>query len=540
MNDPFDYIPSDECRLEYRALLNKIETLRQSDMPADIDFIRELDEGKMLGVMIAEDSSGRRHTLYAFSGQLGTCGFIREGFVEPVFDYLQPDGYFKTRESEITLMNRHISRLEADVLPPLQSEYDRIKRQLESELEEYRKHCRQSKLARAARRAASSIDKEETERMILQSQFEKAELRRLKKRINIELESHARQLEETKTRIENLKEERHQASVALQDWLFSNFRFLNADGESMGLKEIFADTTFGVPPSGAGECCAPKLLQATYRRKLRPVSMAEFWHGRPKAGEVRIAGEHYPACRGKCLPILNWMLRGLDIEAGQCRKTAQTYKFKPKILFENRWFCVIDKPSGMLSVRGKSDELSVEEWLRDQYGSSWEVKMAHRLDQDTSGLIVAAFGPEVYRALQSVFAGHKADKRYIAILDGDYMAKGVPQKGRISLPLSADILDRPRQRIDMEGGKQATTDYEFTGVQDNHSRVIFKPLTGRTHQLRVHSAADAGLGMPIVGDRLYGHTRGHDTPRLMLHATRLSFTFPLDGKEYSFTSPSPF
>lgn len=537
MNNPFDYIPSRECDEAFRELCDRIETLKTSTRPDDVNFMRELEAGKMLGVLIASDADGVRHTLYAFSGQLGHGGFHYPGFVGPVFDYLQPDGHFKTHEQDISRQNLDISRFEIDILPPIRKEYERVRNSFDAEVSEARDKYRESKSARDARRKAGDISEAELTAMIRQSQFEKAELHRLKKRVTAQLEPYALRLNEAQSRLDAMKEKRRADSEALQQWLFTNFRLLNARGESRSLSEIFADTPMRIPPSGAGECCAPKLLQAAYLQGWQPVAMAEYWYGRGKEGEVRIHRRHYPACRGKCRPVLGWMLQGLDIEPPLDSDCEVAPMREPEIIFESQWFCVIDKPSGMLSVPGKGAALSVQQWLEAKYGPDRDVKVVHRLDQDTSGLLMAAFGPTAYRALQFMFASRQVKKTYMADLEGDYQSRGIPQKGRLALPLSPDWLDRPRQRVDLDNGKNAVTDYEFLSVSDGHSRVKFHPLTGRTHQLRVHAASDAGLGMPILGDRLYGHG---NRLRLHLHAKTLEFTSPFDRCPCRFDSPLPF
>lgn len=537
MNNPFDYIPDRVCHEAFRELCGRLEALKNSGRPDDINFIRELEAGKMLGVLIAADEDGVRHTLYAFSGQLGHGGFHFPGFVGPVFDYLQPDGHFKTHERDISRQNLDISRFETDILPPVRKEYERVRNAFDAEVSAARDKYRESKSARDARRKAGDVSDAELAAMIRQSQFEKAELHRLKKRVTAQLEPYATRLKEAEAQLTTMKEKRRADSEALQQWLFTNFRLLNARGESLSLSEIFADTSMRIPPSGAGECCAPKLLHAAYLQGWQPVAMAEYWYGRGKEGEVRIHGRHYPACRGKCRPVLGWMLQGLDIEPpldSDCEVAAMR---EPEIIFESRWFCVVDKPAGMLSVPGKGAALSVQQWLEAKYGPERDVKVVHRLDQDTSGLLMAAFGPTAYRALQFLFSSRQVKKTYIADLEGDYQSRGIPQKGRIELPLSPDWLDRPRQRVDLDTGKDAVTDYEFLSVSDGHSRVMFHPLTGRTHQLRVHAASDAGLGMPILGDRLYGHG---NRLRLHLHAMTLEFTSPFDRRPCRFDSPLPF
>lgn len=542
MNNPFDYIPDRVCHEAFRELCGRLEALKNSGRPDDVNFIRELEAGKMLGVLIADGADGVRHTLYAFSGQLGHGGFHYPGFVGPVFDYLQPDGHFKTHERDISRQNLDISRFETDILPPVRKEYERVRNAFDAEVSAARDKYRESKSARDARRKAGDVSDAELAAMIRQSQFEKAELHRLKKRVTAQLEPYATRLKEAEAQLSAMKEKRRADSEALQQWLFTNFRLLNARGESRSLSEIFADTPMPVPPSGAGECCAPKLLQAAYLQGWHPLAIAEYWYGRGKEGEVRIHGRHYPACRGKCRPVLGWMLQGLDIEPPLDSNCDADIDLKPEVIFENQWFCVVDKPSGILSVPGKGAAISVQQWLEAKYGPERDVKVVHRLDQDTSGLLIAAFGPVAYKALQFLFATRQVKKTYVADLEGDYQSRGVPQKGRIELPLSPDWLDRPRQRVDLDTGKDAVTDYEFLSVSDSHSRVMLHPLTGRTHQLRVHAASDAGLGMPILGDRLYGHGNDcpHNSRRLRLHAMTLEFISPFDRRPCRFDSPLPF
>lgn len=540
MNNPFDYIPDKRCEEAFRELLARIELLKGSANPDDAAFLRELEAGKMLGVLVATDTDGNRHVLYAFSGQLGDKGFHHDGFVGPVFDYLQPGGYFKRKEAEISRQNIEIPLFEKGRLAELKEKYNQVREKFEAKVSDYREKCRLSKAERDTRRESGKLNKEEIAVMIRQSQFEKAELRRIKKSAASALEPFASELQDAESTLNEMKEKRRGDSEALQDWLFSNFKVLNARGESRSLSEIFADTTMRIPPSGAGECCAPKLLQAAYLQGWYPETMAEYWYGKSKEGEVRIHGSHYPACRGKCLPVLGWMLQGLTINPPLDEDIVSVATHEPNIIYENHWFCVVDKPSGMLSVPGKGAALSVQQWLEDKYGSDRQVKVAHRLDQDTSGLLIATFGSKAYRIIQSLFATRKVEKTYVAELEGDYETLGLSRKGRIELPLSPDWFDRPRQRVDTAEGKEAVTDYEFLSVSEGLSHIIFHPHTGRTHQLRVHAASEMGLGMPIVGDRLYGVNPGNRQERLRLHAAKVEFTFPEDGHRYCFESPVPF
>lgn len=539
MNNPFDYTPNEECEVAFRQLLEKIDRLKESPLKEDKDTYRELENGKMLGVLIASDSFGGHHTLYAFSGQLGDKGFYKEGFVGPVFDYLQQDGYFKSKENDITRQSIEISEYEQGQLTAARQEYEEMKSIFDAEIVQTKEKYRLSKRAREHRRYIGT-SKEELAAMIRQSQFEKAELHRLKKRVKSELEPYETKFKLAIAHLNSLKEKRHNDSEALQKWLFTNFKFLNGRGESRSLRDIFAATTFKVPPSGAGECCAPKLLQAAYLKRWEPLAMAEYWFGRPKDGEVRIHGEHYPACRGKCHPILLWMLQGLVIEPPleNDRVTANTPD--PRVLFENDWFCVIEKPCGMLSVPGKGNSVSVQQWLEEKYGMERCVKLVHRIDMDTSGIMIATFGPMAFKVMQFLFAMRRVKKKYVAELEGNYESLGVPKQGCIKLPLSSDWLDRPRQRVDFKDGKEAVTEYEFTGVNGGRSRIEFYPLTGRTHQLRVHAASPLGLGMPIAGDPLYGRNGGSNTTRMLLHAEKVEFTFPIDGKTYVFEAKVPW
>lgn len=540
MNNPFDYTPDAACQEAFRRLTATLESLRNSSRAEDIALCRELDAGKMLGVLVATDSNGVRHTLYAFSGQLGEAGFHHNLFTGPVFDYLSPDGYFKTGEREISRRNAEIETFQNTTLSEARTSFERARKELNDEIAAFKEQCAISKKARDDQRKSGDADIETLAALTRRSQFEKAELHRLKKSVATRLEPLASRLKQAETHLAMLKERRRTDSEALQQWLFSNFRVLNARGESMSLSEIFADTPMRIPPSGAGECCAPKLLQAAYLQGLQPVAMAEYWYGKPKGGEVRMHGRHYPACRGKCLPVLTWMLQGLPVVPPLDSDNGPQAAHTPEIIYENRWFCVVDKPSGMLSVPGKGKAISLQQWLENRYGHDRLIKMAHRLDRDTSGLIVATFGEQSFKTMQALFATRQIKKSYTAILDGDYTSRGNPRKGRITLPLSPDWFDRPRQRVDFDNGKEAVTDYEFTDACEGRSRVTFHPLTGRTHQLRVHSASENGLGMPIAGDPLYGSDTGHTPSRLLLHARTLEFTFPLDGKSYSFESPLPF
>ena len=347
-------------------------------------------------------------------------------------------------------------------------------------------------------------------------------------------------------RLTLLKQRRKAMSEDLQLWLFRQYRMLNARGETKDLVDIWRDyhstprlrERFPLPPGGSGDCCAPKLLQYAYLHGLRPLAIAEFWQGASPRGEVRHHGHYYPACRGKCKPILSFMLQGLDVEderVSEGEPTAQDLV----IVCEEPSFVVVGKPAGMLSVPGRIDRLSVEDILRERYPDYDGPMMVHRLDMETSGLLVVARTADAYHALQQQFFHRTVEKRYVAVLDPRFPSPFTPHQFplTISLPLRPDPLDRPRQVVDPLHGKPAVTYCEpLPPTADHPQRVLLTPHTGRTHQLRLHCAHPQGLGCPILGDALYGLP----ADRLYLHAQHLTFTHPLSGHRLTFSLPAPF
>lgn len=322
------------------------------------------------------------------------------------------------------------------------------------------------------------------------------------------------------------KVERRERSRSLQKWLFDNYVVLNARGERRSVSDIFADRGL-VPPGGTGDCAAPKLLQYAYLHSLQPVAMGEFWYGASPVSEVRQSGSFYPSCLGKCGPLLEFMLQGLDVEQNPLERDLMVYE--PRVVYQDDDIVVVDKPSGMLSVPGKADRKSLQEWLSDRYGR--EAHSCHRLDMDTSGLMVYAFSLQAKVALEGQFARREVSKAYTARLTAG-KGKSIPQSGTISLPLALDYYDRPRQMVDFAGGKPAVTDFELLQMlPDGGAIVRLVPHTGRTHQLRVHCAHPLGLAHPIKGDRLYGDCCGGE---LCLRATSLSFAHPADGRKMNF------
>ena len=592
--------------------------------------------GKMFGVLVVEyeDEEGalQRGFLAAYSGLLGGRNDWQY-FVPPVFDAQQPDGHFKRTEREISAINREISAIEHDP-QYLQSvaQHELTKKRLQAEVDAFKVEVDAAKARRDARRKSGEpLSEEEQAEMVRESQFMKAELRRRRKAME-QAESafhnpHA-------TLLKSLQLQRKQMSDELQRWLFAAYRMLNAKGEERDLIDIFREYTHAMPPAGAGDCCAPKLLQYAYQHRLRPVCMAEFWWGESPASEIRHHLHYYPACRSKCLPILTHMLKGLDVAPNPLAQKRHTAE--PRVLYADEYILVVDKPAGMLSVPGKAEaqsefsdsaNISVEEYFaqltigttgvvggtgiparttapnysdnnsqcrgqesprllqlptNSQFTTNSKfLKAAHRLDMDTSGLLVLARTEQAYVELQRQFSSRETVKRYEAVLSGvpkhttphstfhSDVPEPITQNSKfkiqnssrqpdscleaISLPLIADINDRPRQRVDMEHGKPALTLYNIVEVRaaDANTAVVYTtkkadksltlvhlyPKTGRTHQLRVHCAHPLGLACPILGDPLYGTERAD---RMYLHAAELTFRHPITGEPMHFLSPSGF
>ena len=447
MNYPFCYEPDSLSMLAVEGV--------KSYILSHPHWLPVLQEGKMFGVLVVE-KDGVVGYLAAYSGQIDILE-ADDFFVPPVFDYLQPDGYFKSEEAEISRINHNIIRWETN--------------------------------------------NDDTPDNI----------------------------------IHDLKSERKLRSQELQRWLFSHFVMLNANGEKRNLLDIFSDTPIKFPPSGAGECCAPKLLQYAYLNGLRPVRIAEFWWGDSPKKEIRHHLHFYPACRGRCLPILSFMMQGLNVETDP----QQTYAHgEMTVVYEDDYLIVVDKPAGMLSVPGKLNRPSVQSLLQT---NNPNILLCHRLDMDTSGLLVAAKDELTYKHIQKQFLDRTVKKRYRAVvLPKDIHRYHVGDKGTIDLPLASDYLERPCQIVDFENGKRAITEWRVESIINNQSSVInhqssiinqevsllLIPHTGRTHQLRVHCASPLGLNAPIKGDPLYGSKSN----RLHLYAEYLEFVHPADGR----------
>lgn len=493
------------------------------------DWKAELDKGKMFGVLVVQ-KEGRTGFLAAYSGIL--CGRNdHDFFVPPVFDLLQPDGFFKTEEAQISQINHRIEALEHSDLRAslLQQAADR-KAAGEQALKEARDALKEAKRQRDLLRASDHNDFTE-EQLTRESRFLKAEYKRLEKQWKAKLEEVETALKRSDEEIEALKTERKRRSILLQNWLFAQFRMLNARGEEKDLWQIFREHGRPVPPSGAGECAAPKLLQYAYRHGYRPLAMAEFWWGASPEAEIRKHGYYYPACKSKCEPILGHMLQGLDVEPN-AHENSKHLDHEPELVYEDEWMAAVNKPADMLSVPGKGDAPSVWSWARAHFPEATGPLLVHRLDMDTSGVLLIAKDAETHRKLQQLFETRHIKKRYIALLDGTV----TDDEGIVRLPLCPNPDDRPRQMVSTAYGKAAVTRFEVLSRSHGQTRVAFYPFTGRTHQLRVHAAHPEGLDTPIVGDNLYGRRAS----RLFLHAETVAFRHFKTGRWVSITAPAPF
>ena len=613
--DPFRYAPHPLVRKAAEVVMKRVHGMDES--------IRSgFEDGKMLGVLVVGvpagisdfwdwlDEERRIGFIAGFSGSVAGLSHI-EGFVPPIFDLMDPNGYYKQEEEKITALNDVIIELKNA------SEFYDYKRMLwqaeaerEAELMDMRERMAASKKDRARRRAEGC----DPEILIRESQHEKAELKRLKVSFDKRLEEIKAELADFKNEIEKRKQLRASMSDALQQWLFSSYIVHNFLGEEASISEIF--TSQGLtPPGGTGECAAPKLLEHAYSCGLTPLAMGEFWYGRPSETAVRVHGHFYPSCTSKCGPLLKFMMTGLFRKSGLEKLNPSHDKSwappvheatgghgfsrppfwnslkeqhlevqgndgsEPVVIYEDEWIAVVVKPAGMPSVPGLDGRLSVLEWLNSDEKRSFfqhpvTYEAVHRLDMDTSGIMVFAKSAEAAVNLRRQFEMHTVRKTYMARLapetcitdSGFKLPEGVlplkdGEKGRIEIPLSPDYDERPRQKADPTQGKTALTEYEVVSVNsDGTTDVLFHPVTGRTHQLRVHSAHPAGLGRPILGDLLYGGysiysgqsawqeaeqandidsrciMHASEARRLHLHAFSITFMHPSSGEELCFSS----
>lgn len=479
--------------------------------------------GKMFGVLVVKNKAGEIGFLAAFSGKLAESN-QHAYFVPPVFDMLEKQGFFLQQEERLNEINRLIEELES------KTEFQIAKTDLSHFVHNKTERLLQAKQTLKAnkneRKAIRIIQKE----LLSSAAFEELEADLIKQSLRdkhefsvlsdaLKAEEHKMQfvVKDYENEINALKLERKTKSNALQNQLFDQYQFLNRDKTPKGLREIFETTAFGTPPAAAGECAAPKLLQYAFANGFIPVCMAEFWWGNPPISEIRQHKNYYPACSGKCEPILAHMLEGTPLDDNPLLvNLADNRDFE--VVYQDDDLLVLNKPEDFLSVPGIAIQDSIYSRVKHQFPKATGPLIVHRLDMATSGLLVLALNKEAHKKVQSQFIKRKVEKRYIALLD--QIIK--PVNGEINLPLRGDLDDRPRQMVCFTDGKPSRTKFEVLAFENGKTRIRFFPITGRTHQLRMHAAHPKGLNAPIVGDDLYGHK----AERLYLHAEYLSFIHP--------------
>lgn len=504
-NNPFDYIPH---------RLVKCAAVQVQDY---VNSRYVMEEGKMFGVLVVKDANDKLGFLAAYSGIFGDNK--DDYFVPPIFDLLDSAGFYLKDEALLNDINAEIRSLEkrcAEVKND--STYIALQKHYKDEIENYKAFCADEKKRRDSLRAQGvEVD-------IKESQFQKAQLRRLKKEADEKYAPYLVSIQSYICRIEELKTKRAAFSSNVQEKIFRNFVVKSANGEERDLIEIFRETEQKTPPGGSGECAAPKLLQYAFSNNLKPICMGEFWWGPFEKTEIRYPGVFYPSCLGKCKPILGFMLKGMEIDTS---KNAECSDYR--VLYNDEYMIIVDKPSGVLSVPGARNDISMQSILERKFGVLYAV---HRLDMDTSGIIIYAKSKDGQRRLQDMFRKGEVKKKYLAVVEG---IVSNPQ-GDINLPIATDYINRPRQRVSHDEGKHCLTHYRVLEQTNQRALVAFTPVTGRTHQLRVHAAHTDGLNCPIVGDRLYGVNSG---ARLHLHACEIVLKHPISHLPMVVTSQKP-
>ncbi|MCR5820564.1 MAG: RNA pseudouridine synthase [Bacteroidaceae bacterium] len=528
---PFRYEPHPLCRRAAAEVQGHLEAMG-------------FTEAKMFGVLIVRDESGvggnRLFFLAAYSGQMAGS-YDYKWFVPPIYNYLDPQGYFMQEQAQIVGLSEQISALEdSEELKSAEARLALLSSAREKEVAGAKALYEEGRKRRETLRNASEISEAQLLALTLESQKERADIRRAKQKYKDEIILLEEEIRDLHRRLNELCSQRKERSERLQDWLFRQFRLLNGEGDIQDVVKIFHSEGRRLIPSGTGECCAPKLLQTAYMLNLKPLCIAEFWWNplhlpSGNAEESRMHLEFYPACHSKCRPLLNFMLKGLDVAPSPVLHYNKV-STQIRVLWEDEQIAIVDKPSGMLSQPGRSDQPNLFDECLGLWPDIEGQVIVHRLDQDTSGIMVVAKTSRAHYRMRKLFELRQVEKEYEALLDGRLSMS----EGTINLPLAPDIDSSPRQKVDYNSGLEAVTEYRVIGFEaignKPITRIRFRPLTGRTHQLRVHAASSLGLNLPILGDRLYGTW----ADRLYLHAASLSFTHPFTNEKICLESQVPF
>ncbi|MDC1305925.1 pseudouridine synthase [Saprospiraceae bacterium] len=531
---PFYYDPHPLALVAAKELQDYLSV--QTDFTHDFG-IDGVGVGKMFGVLIVRNAENELGYIQAFSGMMSSQTVVN-GFAPPVYDILDPESYFQKKTRVLALLTEAIQSLQID--PSRQS----MKTQYELIESNYYQKFKEQKAKHKSDKRARKLIREEKQNNIPEEEYKFLLTRHKQESLNAQflLQSYGQYIDQelalakvkyltSSIKLDALKQKRKSKSNALQQWLFDQYNFLNISGEKRNVIDIFRNRVVDVPPSGTGDCAAPKMLQYAFSNGLNPVAMAEFWWGKSPNSEVRKHGNFYSACRGKCEPVLGHMLQGIDVDPNPFLTNQALGKILETI-YEDEYICVINKPTEFLSGPGKYVTDSVQERMKDKYPESTGPLIVHRLDMSTSGLLVIGKTKEIYTQLQLQFVKRTVKKRYIALLDGVV----TNDEGYIDLPLQLDINNRPYQKVEYEFGKSARTRFEVIERKAGKTKIYFYPVTGRTHQLRVHAAHVDGLNAPIVGDDLYG-VKGD---RLHLHAESITFTHPVTGEEVTLSVEAEF
>ncbi|GGD25636.1 RluA family pseudouridine synthase [Hyunsoonleella pacifica] len=534
---PFYYEPHKLSILAANDLQNYLEC--QTDFKHNFGlqlYAEGLIIGKMFGVMVVENTNGKLGYLAAFSGKLAESNY-HKGFVPTVYNTLDEHGFYKKGEAELNSLNAEIKALEqATGFLKAEASLKQCEQSYKTELEAYKQKIKTQKKERKQQResALHKLSSKDYELLLedlkSQSIYYHYRLKDLKQEWEAKIDNAKIALSNFQVPITNLKEKRAKLSASLQKRLHEQYRFLNAKGSTKDLLDIFDDAQVP-PPAGSGECAAPKLFQYAYENELKPIAMAEFWWGTSPKSMVRKHKQFYPSCRSKCEPILGHMMQGLDVEESPIAQIP--IHNKPlDIVYEDEYVLLVNKPHEFLSVPGKHIQESVLTRMKRYLPKAKGPLLVHRLDMSTSGLILVAKNEKTHKNLQKQFIDRTVKKRYVAILDGEIPTKS----GTVDLPLRVDLDNRPQQLVCYEYGKPAKTKYEVVGAKNGKTRIHFYPISGRTHQLRVHAAHSNGLNIPIVGDDLYGTK----ADRLYLHAESLKFNHPVTQEVLEVVCKTPF
>ncbi len=535
---PFYYEPHPLCELAAKEVQSYLQTQTDFEHNFGLDTSKEgLVIGKMFGILVVENKQNGIGFITAVSGKLAEKN-THKLFVPPVYDMLTKDSYFLQEEAVLNKINSDLESLEKNTeYQVLLAEYNFEKKKAAIDIQEKKAAHKIAKKDRKSLRQKAKLELSSEAYAVLEEALSKESLESKYFLNNVNrfwehtLNDLNKKLSVFSSQIVKLKEERKTKSAVLQQYLFEQYQFLNSKKEVKNLLQLFAETSEQNIPAGSGECAAPKLLQYAFLHDLKPIAMAEFWWGQSPNKEIRKHRQFYPACQGKCKPILTHMLAEIEMDTNPLLQNPAIGK-ELETIFEDEDLLVIYKPADFLSVPGIHIQDSVFTRIKQQVKNISGPIIIHRIDMATSGLLVLAKNKKAHKIIQSQFINKTIKKRYTALLDGIVKE----DKGIINLPLRVDLDDRPRQLVCFEHGKPAETKWEVIERKNGKTKIYFYPISGRTHQLRVHASHSLGLNIPIIGDDLYGKKSN----RLYLHADTLEFIHPTTKQKMVFYKEAGF